>query len=283
VDAVALTEGERWTRERLEELRGAGFTPLAICRFLLAARRRASEQRLARPTLARQARSWTALGALAWLALAAAGRGPFRRRLRSGLTSWGLTGLMLDWHLGMVETEDGRPRRLGAADACTLLRAWLVPVAAEAPSPLVCALAFATDGLDGSLARATGSTRLGRDLEGVVDAAFAAAALRGAARRRSLGRAAVAVEAARLAGGSLYVLVFYGLAAAPPDRDVAGAGRFATPIRATGMIAAGLGRRRAAETLVWAAAATSAAAAVRARIRTTSRASVLTRKSGELR
>ena len=128
MDAVALTEGERWTRERLGELRGAGFTPAAIGRFLLAARHRASEQRLARPTLARQARSWTALGALAWLALAAGGRGPFRRRLHSGLASWGLTGLMLDWHLGMVETEEGVPRPLGAADACTLARAWLVPV-----------------------------------------------------------------------------------------------------------------------------------------------------------
>ena len=38
--------------------------------------------------------------------------------------------LMVDWHLGMVETEAGQPRPLGPADAATLTRAWLVPLAA---------------------------------------------------------------------------------------------------------------------------------------------------------
>jgi hypothetical protein len=35
---------------------------------------------------------------------------------------------MLDWHLGMAEGGDGRPRaRLSPADAVTLARFWLVP------------------------------------------------------------------------------------------------------------------------------------------------------------
>jgi len=34
---------------------------------------------------------------------------------------------MLDWHLGMAEGGDGRPReRLSPADAITLARFWLV-------------------------------------------------------------------------------------------------------------------------------------------------------------
>ena len=82
---------------------------------------------------------------------------------------------MLDWHLGMVETEDGRARALGAADALTLGRVWLAPVALASPTPLVCAAGFATDALDGPLARAAEPTRAGRDLEGLADACFATA------------------------------------------------------------------------------------------------------------
>jgi phosphatidylglycerophosphate synthase len=266
VDAIALTDGEHWTRERLEQLREAGFTPLAIASFLAAARRRASDERRARAALAHQARSWSIVGALAWLALAASGQGQFRTRVRSGLVSWAATSVMLSWHLGMVETEDGEPRRLGPADACTMLRAWLVPLAAHSPGPAVLALALVSDTLDGALARATRPTRFGRDLEGVVDLAFAAAVLRGFARQRALGRPTVVLEAARLAAGAVYAVRRYFLFAEPPDRDLARAGRIATPIRAAGGIAAALGRRRAADALVCVAAAVSAAvAAVRSR------------------
>jgi phosphatidylglycerophosphate synthase len=261
--AVPLTEGERWTRRRLEELRGAGFGPLAVGGFLAASHRRAAEERRARPALARQANAWSAVGALAWLALAASGRGEFRARLRSGLASWGGTSLMLSWHLGMVETEDGRPRRLGPADACTLVRAWLIPLAAGSSGPAVFALAVASDGLDGALARTGRPTRFGRDLDAIVDAAFAAAALRGAARTRSIGRGTVALEGGRLAAASLYTARSYFIAGEAPDRARARAGRIATPVRAAGMIAAAAGHRRAAGRLLCAAAATNAAVAVR--------------------
>ena len=103
-----------------------------------------------------------------------------------------------------LETEDGTPRNLGPADACTLLRVWLVPAAAGAPRPWICALALASDGLDGVLARRAGPTRMGRDLEGLADAAFAVAALRGAVRHGWLGRGTAAAEGARIALGIGY-------------------------------------------------------------------------------
>src|SRR4051794_2205894 len=136
------TEGEVWARDELGALLDARFTPGAIATFLARSQRRANDRRRERPATAARARTWGAAGAALWLTLAAAGVQPFRRRTREGLAWWGGCVLMLDWHLGMVETEDGRPRNLGGADAATLLRAWLVPVAADTPSPVVCLAAF---------------------------------------------------------------------------------------------------------------------------------------------
>ena len=245
-----LTAGELWARRELDALRRERFAARAVARFLDASRRRARDQRRARPELTRQARSWVAAGGGAWLVAAGVAGGAWRRRARGGLAWWAVTGLMLDWHLGMVETEDGRPRRLGAADACTLLRAWLVPIAAERPGPLVCAVALATDGLDGVLARAGEPTRLGRDMEAVVDSVFSAAALRGALRQGWLGRPAAAAEAARLVAGAVYAGAAYFATSVAPDRAVAGAARSTTPVRMAGLIGAGLGRRRSADVLV---------------------------------
>jgi hypothetical protein len=213
-------------------------------------------------------RAWIAVGAAAWAALALARGAPFAGRTRSFVVWWALTWLMLDWHIGMLETEDGTPRNLGAADACTLLRVWLVPAAAGAPRPWICVLALFSDGLDGVLARRRGPTRIGRDLEGLADAAFAAAALRGAARRGWLGRGAARAELARIALGIGYgAAVWLGRARAPEAR-VLHAARATTPVRAAGLVAAGLGRRRTADALVIAGALCSAlatAAAVRPR------------------
>jgi hypothetical protein len=179
---------------------------------------------------------------------------------------------MLDWHIGMLESEDGEPRNLSAADACTLARVWLAPAAADTPRPWMCALAFASDGLDGRLARAAVPTRLGRDLEGLADVAFAAAALRGARRRGWLGRGAAGAELARIALGVGYALLVWFGAARAPDPRVLHAARVTTPVRAAGLVAAGLGRRRLAGALViagaaWSGLATAAAAARRGRSR----------------
>jgi phosphatidylglycerophosphate synthase len=231
-----------------------------VGRFLLASQRRANDVRRARPELRRQAWSWMAAGAAAWVGLAAGGAQPFRRRWRAGLGWWAACTVMLDWHLGMVETDDGRPRPLGLADAVTLTRAWLVPVALDSPTALVCALAGATDVIDGRVARAAEPTRIGRDLEGLVDACFAAAALRAGVRDERIGRGVVAGELARLGAGFGYALYVYFGRAAAPDAGVSRAARVTTPVRVAGLIAAGLGRRRLAGALVGAGALWSVAA-----------------------
>jgi phosphatidylglycerophosphate synthase len=128
----------------------------------------------------------------------------------------------------------------------------------------MCALALATDGLDGRLARAAEPTRIGRELEGLADWAFAAAALRGAVARGWLGRGAGAGELARLAIGLGYALFVWFGSASAPDPRVLRAARVTTPVRAGGLVAAGLGHRRVADGLViggaaWSALATAAA------------------------
>jgi phosphatidylglycerophosphate synthase len=259
-----LTEGELWAREQLAALLAARFTPAAIGRFLIASQRRTNQVRAARPELARRAWGWMAAGGAAWAALAAAGEGPFRRRLRAGLAWWAATAVMLDWHLGMVETEDGRPRQLSSADALTLLRAWLVPVALDSPTPAVCGVAAATDVLDGWMARRGEPTRIGRDLEGLVDTCFSAAALRAARRDDRIGSGVVAGELARLAAGFGYALYVYFGRASAPDPRVTRAARVTTPVRVAGLIAAGIGRRRLAGALVGGGAAWSVVAVARA-------------------
>ena len=175
---------------------------------------------------------------------------------------------MLDWHIGMFETPDGRERNLGPADAMTLTRVWLVPAVADAPAPWMCAVAFATDGLDGALARMGEPTRIGRDLEGLADWGFAAAALRGAVRQGWLGRGAGISELARLGAGLGYALAMWFGSAAAPDPRVLHAARITTPVRAGGLVAAGLGHRRAADALVAGGAAWSAIAIGLALVRT---------------
>jgi hypothetical protein len=239
------TEGERWARAELERLLARRFSPPAIARFLWSSSVRSARIRRERPALARRAWSWNALGAAAYLLP------PFHGRRRSALAWWTTVAVMVDWHLGMVETEDGRPRNLGAADFLTLLRAWLVPLALDAPTPVVCALAAATDTFDGPLARRAEPTRAGRDLEGLVDTCFAAAALRGARRRGWLGRRVVAAELARLGAGFAYALVVYFGRAQPPAPALLHAARATTALRAGGLALAGTGRhRRAADVLM---------------------------------
>ena len=214
-----LTEGERWTRERLVELLSARFAPRAIGRFFLDSQRRANLVRGRRPDLAHQSRVCIGSGAALWAALALAGVEPYRERLREGLAWWALTGVMLDWHLGMFETPGGSPRPIGVADGLTLARVWLAPVALEDPRALVLAVGFATDVLDGQAARRLAQpTRAGRDLEGLADLCFAGAVLVGLRRRDRVGRAASAAELARLGAGLAYaLLVYFGRAERPGE------------------------------------------------------------------
>ena len=114
------------------------------------------------------------------------------------------------------------------------------------------------------LARRSEPTRIGRDLEGLVDACFAAAALRAARRDRCVGGAVVAGELARLTAGFGYALYVYFGRADAPDPRVTRAARATTPVRVGGLLAAGLGRRRLADALIGGGALWSVAVLVTA-------------------
>lgn len=239
-----------WVRDQLTQVRAAGFSPSAVVGFLAASQRRAAEARAARPELAQRAHRWMSAGAGAWIILAAYGKEPYRRRCAAGLSWWACVAVMLEWHLGMFETEDGTARNLGPADALTLTRAWLVPVMADGLSPAVIAAAAGTDVLDGIVARATAPTRAGRDLEGLVDALASAAALLGARRRDEISHAAANLEIARLTAGVGYGLFVYFGRSDSPDPAVTRAARVTTPLRVGGLILAARRRRRTGSALL---------------------------------
>jgi len=247
---AARTEGERWARDELCRLRDLRFTLAAVTAFLGSSHRRSRQTRLERPELARRATRWEVIGAAATIAAAGLRRprdGAFA--VRAGAW-WAAVALMVEWHLGMVESEDGEPRNLGPADALTLSRAWMVPFIARRAHPAVIALAAATDVLDGVAARATVPTRAGRDLEGLVDAAIGIAALAGLRRDGRVSRPTGRLEKVRLAGGVGYALHSYFTRAQPPRAALVRAARATTPVRVTGLVLAAAGHRRAGQGLL---------------------------------
>ncbi len=200
-----LTDGERWTARELALLRYRGYRPGAWVAFIDSSLERSAANRRERSRMARQARAWGAAGAVAWIAACRSARNAdqIKLRLTPGLVWWLSVYQMLDWHLGMAESGDGRPReRLGIPDAVTLTRFWLVPAASgtsRSPKalPTVIILAGVTDWLDGALARRQGRTRLGRDLDTTADLAFfstAAIAMHRAGRIAPIGFAALAAR-----------------------------------------------------------------------------------------
>jgi phosphatidylglycerophosphate synthase len=178
-----LTEGELWTVRALWELRRGRYRPRAWRAFIASSLERSAATCAARPPMVRQVRRWRAVGAGAWIWLCYLTgerheRGP---GAPTGLGWWLLVCQMLNWHLGMAEGGDGIPReRLAPADAVTLTRFWLVPVVIRARHsrrglPTAILLGGLTDWLDGVLARGSGRTRLGRDLDSTADLAILAA------------------------------------------------------------------------------------------------------------
>jgi hypothetical protein len=260
-DEVLLTDGEQWSRLELARLSDGGWTPRAWRRFIRAAFTRADDNRRRRGAVSAQARRWAAVGAGAWLLVSRRRpNSPFAAAGHGGLIWWAGSAAMLDWHLGMLETEAGDPTALNGADALTLARAWLVPAVACAPTPGLLMLGGLTDIADGRVARATRCTRFGRDLEGTVDAAFSVAALRGAARTQSLSRLPLWLERARLSAGFAYISGAYFGAGTAPDRVVLHSARSAAPVRFAALIAAGSGRRRLGDGLLLASTALAARA-----------------------
>ena len=171
---------------------------------------------------------------------------------------------MLDWHLGMLETPDGCDATLGVADALTLARAWLVPAVGRGAGPGLVALGAATDLADGAAARRTRTTRLGRDLEGLVDACFTTTALRSSVRDARISRLPAALEQGRLAAGAAYVSAVYFGSGHAPDPVRGGGGRRAAPLRMAALIAASGGHRRTADRLLLAGTALAAVGCVQA-------------------
>jgi phosphatidylglycerophosphate synthase len=238
-----MTDGERWAAAELDSLRAARFRPLAWSRFLGASFRRATETRKARPELARQARTWSATGLIAGIAVCASPRLPAPRTSRFALW-WLAASAMLDWHLGMVEGPEGEQRdRLTSADALTLLRIWSVPFTAAATRDergfaALIAAAGATDALDGVLARRAGITRLGRDLDTIADAVTSAAAARAARRAGWLPAGASRLATARSAVPVAVVAAAFFRTGQRPATDAFGATRRLAPIFLSGLAAA---------------------------------------------
>jgi phosphatidylglycerophosphate synthase len=222
-----LTEGERWTVDALAELRAGGYHPRAWLRFLDRSLARSAQARRARPEMAAQARRWAAVGGAGWVVACRLGQGRPGVRLNrgAGLAWWLAVWKMLDWHLGMAEGGDGMPHeRLSPADAVTLTRFWLAPLApgmrgSRRGLPAAIAVGGITDWLDGALARRRGRTRLGRDLDTTADLAFlgaAAIAARGAGRLPKL--AAWALAARYAVGVALAITAVFGRARRPAIR-----------------------------------------------------------------
>jgi phosphatidylglycerophosphate synthase len=235
-----LTEGERWSRELLDRLRADRFTAPAWRRFFDDAFTRARETRARRPELVRQSRGWGAAGLAAAL--------PFGRRTAAW---WAVWWAMIDWHLGMVETADGRERGLTAADSLTLARLWAAPVVRRNPEPWLVAAGLVTDVLDGALARRAGPTRLGRDFDATADTLFLGAAMRGAAERHGLDPRLFDLERARLLVGTAVTFgSYFGGSEPAPTQQNRG---LAAVLAATGALLAVTGRTRAAEPLIGAA------------------------------
>ena len=249
--ARPLTDGEQWSRDLLDRLRARRFSPPAWRDFVADALRRSRQVRARRPGLTRQSRRWGAIG------LAAAV--PFGPRPAAW---WALWWALVDWHLGMVETADGKDRPLRAQDALTLARLWAAPVVRRHPEPWLVAAALATDALDGALARRGGPTRLGRDLDSTADTLLLDQALRGLIDRGDLHPALLTLERARLALGAAIVLAsYFGRSTPTPpmsNREPAAV------LAAGGLLLATTGRRTSATAALTAATACRALIRVRA-------------------
>jgi cardiolipin synthase (CMP-forming) len=221
-----VTAGEAWARDLLVELRAHRYRPRAWVRFLAQSFARARATRAERAREHRETLlvggaglvAWAAVGGLEpWLALAA--------------TAWWLLVIaMVDWHLGMLEDESGRPlRQLGPANLLSLARAAVVPLLPVASPALLAAIlipAGAADAIDGPLARTRGEqTRLGAWLDRGTDGLLLSAAAVGAARHDLLPWWAAALVLGRNGLQALAVTLVYFVRAQSPRFVASASGR----------------------------------------------------------
>ena len=214
-----MTAGEAWARDLLEELRAHRYSPRAWARFLARAFARARATRAERPREHFQTLLAGAAGLAVWASVA--GFHPWLAL--AGAAWWLFVMAMVDWHLGMLEDESGRPLpRLGLPNLLSLARAAVVPLLPVAAPALLAGLvipAGATDAIDGRLARARGEqTRLGAWLDGGTDALVLSAAAVGAARHDLLPWWAAALVLGRHGLQALIVALAYFVRAQSPRR-----------------------------------------------------------------
>jgi phosphatidylglycerophosphate synthase len=221
-----VTAGEAWARDLLEELRAHRYRRQAWVRFLAQSFARARATRSERAREHRQTLLVGAAGLVVWAAV-----GGLQPWLALAGTAWWLLAIaMVDWHLGMLEDESGRPlHRLGPANLLSLARAAVVPLVPVAAPALLAAIlipAGATDAIDGPLARARNEqTRLGAWLDGGGDVFLLSAAAVGAARHDLLPWWAAALVLGRYGLQALAVALAYFVRAQSPRRAASGSGR----------------------------------------------------------
>jgi phosphatidylglycerophosphate synthase len=236
-----MTEGEAWAEELLRELRSRRYRPRAWTRFLATSLARAHAVRQQRRREHRQALLAGAVGLTAWVAVA-----PVRPWLALAGALWSLlVTAMLDWHLGMLESNDGQPlHRLGLPNLLALARAATVPALPVVSPALLAVLLIPvgiSDGIDGPLARRRGEeTRLGAWLDGSVDTLVLSAAAVGAARHGLLPWWATALVVIRYALPWLVVAFAYFVWAAPPSRVGRIAGKAPGLVLFAGLVLAAL-------------------------------------------
>lgn len=221
-----MTAGEAWARDLLEELRAQRYRPRAWACFIAQSFARARVIRAERAREHRQTLLVGAAGLVAWAAV-----GGLHPWLALAGTAWWLVAIaMVDWHLGMLEGESGRPlHRLGLANLLSLSRAAVVPLVPVAAPVLLAAIlipAGATDAVDGPVARARDeATRLGAWLDGGSDALLLSAAAVGAARHDLLPWWAATVVLGRYGLQALAVALAYFVRAQSPWRPAPASAR----------------------------------------------------------
>jgi phosphatidylglycerophosphate synthase len=237
-----------WTSERLAELRRRSYGAAGWVDFLRQSLERSTEQRRRLADADRQLRRWMT----AW-AVAALGAGRVRRApkvsLHAELGMLASTWLMIRWHLGMLHDGEATSRdRLSGADALTLTRLWLAPrLRRAAPDPpafvAILLVGAATDVIDGRLARRSGTSRLGRDLDSLTDLVFFRAAGRAAREAGAIGQLpALAFELSEMLGPAYAGWHYFRFAGPPMIRSRASV-RVAKATALVG-IAAAVARRK---------------------------------------
>lgn len=238
-----MTDGERWTRGVLADLRDARYRPTAWTAFLAASFRRSADTVSDRPRERRQTLTLGAAGLAAWAVVAILGH---LTLAGAGAAWWVLVMAMVWWHLGMLERPDGsRVDGLGRANIVSLARVAAVPAlpAVDSTALAIGLVALgALDVIDGWLARNRGEeTRLGRWLDGASDTVILTVAAVLAGRTGTLPWWIALVVLVRVALPWLTVTACYFVRATAPATDRYISARIPGAVLMTGVVLALLG------------------------------------------